>query len=336
MGRRGRAAKRKKSSGSDGANSQTKSARNGGSPLNSGNSVSDSIHQANSVLYGTDTDLNNSVFDNTTDPTMSESTNSVSTEGSACSEGGNMAESPSNLDLLKYLKRMDHKISQMDTKLNKLDVLEQKVGTFESELKKLWTYVHDQLKCSKDDLSKVSDRIDTLEFSLGIAQEQLTQLSTDKSKMNDSLLYMQSQSMRNNLIFNGISEDLHEKPDSTELKLRQFMVDKLKLAQDFVDSLRLERVHRIGNDSARPGATPRPRSIVAKFLQFQDRELVRRARSHLKGTSYYVNEQIPKEIADRRRQLLPKMRQAIREGKSSWISYDTLYINGRPVRTDTQ
>ena len=138
------------------------------------------------------------------------------------------------------------------------------------------------------------------------------------------------------LYFNGISEDPHEKPDSTELKLRQFMVDKLKLAQDFVDSLRLERVHRIGNDSARPGATPRPRSIVAKFLQFQDRELVRRARSHLKGTSYYVNEQFPKEIADRRRQLLPKMRQAIREGKSSWISYDTLYINGRPVRTDTQ
>ena len=40
-----------------------------------------------------------------------------------------------------------------------------------------------------------------VEFSLGIAQEQLTQLSTDKSKMNDSLLYMQSQSMRNNLIF---------------------------------------------------------------------------------------------------------------------------------------
>ena len=74
MGRRGRAEKRKKSSGSDGANTQTKSARNGGSPLNSGNSVSDSIHQANSVLYGADTDLNNSVFDNTTDPTMSEST----------------------------------------------------------------------------------------------------------------------------------------------------------------------------------------------------------------------------------------------------------------------
>ena len=51
----------------------------------------------------------------------------MSTEGSACSEGGNMAESPSNLDPLKYLKRMDHKISPMDTKLNKLDVLDRRL-----------------------------------------------------------------------------------------------------------------------------------------------------------------------------------------------------------------
>ena len=43
----------KKSSGSDGANIQTKSARNGESPLNGGNScnsVSDYLHRANSGI----------------------------------------------------------------------------------------------------------------------------------------------------------------------------------------------------------------------------------------------------------------------------------------------
>ena len=87
--------------------------------------------------------------------------------------------------------------------------------------------------------------------------------------MNDSLLYMQSQSMRNNLIFNSISEDPHEKPDSTELKLRQFMVDKLKLAQDFVDSLRLERVHRIGNDSARQVPHPVLEALLLSSCNFK-------------------------------------------------------------------
>ena len=82
------------------------------------------------------------------------------------------------------------------------------------------------------------------------------------------------------------------------------------------------------------GARSRPRNVVAKFLHYKDRETVRRARMNLKGTGYYVNEQFPKEISDRRRELLPKLHQAKREGKNAWISYDTLYIDGRPVRSE--
>ena len=332
MGRHKNPNKRKNSS--DGTSAQTKNARNGGSPVN--DSVSDSISRANSVLFGDDSilDINNSVFESpqsSLDGSMSDS-GDKSTGGT--SVGGGSGDSPSNSDILKYLKRMDSKISVMDNKLNKLDVLEQKVSSFDSELKKLWTFVHDQFKDSKDVMSKVSERIDTLEFSLGIAQEQITQLTSDKAKVNDSLLYVQSQSMRNNLIFTGITEDPREKPEVTESKLRQFMVEKLKLAQDMVDGFRLERVHRMGDYSARTGASNKPRNIVAKFLQFKDREIVRRARTNLKGTGFFINEQFPKEIADRGRQLLPKMRQAIRDGKSAWISYDTLYNDGRPIRDE--
>ena len=223
-------------------------------------------------------------------------------------------------------------LSYMDKKLNKLDTLEQKVSSFDTELKKLWVFVQDQFKENKDTLSSISDRMDTLEYSLGLAQDQITQLTTDKIKMNDTLLYVQSQSMRNNLVFSGITKDPHEKPEATEFNLRKFMVDKLKIAQGIVDGFRLERVHRMGDNSNRFGATNRPRNIVAKFLQFNDRETVRRARTNLKGTNCFINEQFPKDIADRRKQLYPKMRQAIRDGKRAWLSYDTLYIDGRPVR----
>ena len=56
------------------------------------------------------------------------------------------------------------------------------------------------------------------------------------------------------------------------------MVDKLKIAQNVVDGFQLERTHRIGSSSSGAGATGRHRSIVVKFLQFKDRETVRRAR----------------------------------------------------------
>ena len=327
MGKPKKSKKRKNSS--EGTSGQLKNARNGGSFEN--NSVSDSIHEANSVLYGDNSifDPETSVFESQQNITMSLDSASMSSGGDSAGDNGGVS---SNSEILSYLKRMDSKITVMDKKLNKLDTLEQKVSSFDTELKKLWVFVQDQFKENKDTLSSISDRMDTLEYSLGLAQDQITQLTTDKNKMNDTLLYVQSQSMRNNLVFTGITEDPHEKPEATEVTLRKFMVDKLKIAQGIVDSFRLERVHRMGDNSSRFGATNRPRNIVAKFLQFKDRETVRRARTNLKGTNCFINEQFPKDIADRRKQLYPKMRQAIRDGKRAWLSYDTLYIDGRPVR----
>ena len=56
------------------------------------------------------------------------------------------------------MKRIDSKMTQMDNKLNKLDTLEQKVSSFDFELKKLWTFVHDQFNDNKDAVSKISER----------------------------------------------------------------------------------------------------------------------------------------------------------------------------------
>ena len=326
MGKHRKSEKRKNSSG--GSNTQSKNARNGGSPVSA--SVSDSIHKANSVLYGDDPDseLNDTVFETSVSGSMSGSEiKSGDKSVAGPSKDNGEGTSPSNSDILTYLR-------QMDKKLNKLDTLEEKVSNFDSELKKLWLFVQSEFKENKDAMSKVTERIDTLEFSLGLAQDNITQLTKEKAKVNDSLLYVQSQSMRNNLIFTGITEGINEKPEVTESKLRTFMVDKLKLARDIVDGFQLERVHRMGDNSGRFDGASKPRNIVAKFLRFKDREVVRQARSNLKGTGHFVYEQFPKEIGDRRKELLPKMRQAIRDGKRGWISYDTLYIDGRPVRSE--
>ena len=129
--------------------------------------------------------------------------------------------------------------------------MEEKVTNFDSELKKLRLFVQTEFKQDKDAMSKVTERTDTLEFSLGLAQENITQLTKEKAKVNDLLLYVQSQSMRNNLIFTGITEGINEKPEVTMSKLRTFMVDKLKLVRDIVDGFQLERVHKMGDNSGR-------------------------------------------------------------------------------------
>ncbi|XP_052225400.1 uncharacterized protein LOC127840939 [Dreissena polymorpha] len=143
---------------------------------------------------------------------------------------------------------------------------------------------------------------------------------------------MQAQSMRNNLIFSGINESSSEKPDDTERLLCSFIVENLQIPQDDAKCINLERVHRIG---VRQSGNQPPRPIVAKFSLFKDRESVRKSSWNLKGTNYYVSEQFPKDVADRRRSLMPAFRKARADGKKAWLSYDKLYIDGVPVRPDS-
>ncbi|KAH3702922.1 hypothetical protein DPMN_077950 [Dreissena polymorpha] len=58
----------------------------------------------------------------------------------------------------------------------------------------------------------------------------------------------------------------------------------------------------------------------------------RRQIKHLAGTAFNVFEQFPPEVVSKRRKLLPKMKEARAKGKRSWIAYDTLNVDGRPVR----
>ena len=93
-----------------------------------------------------------------------------------------------------------------------------------------------------------------------------------------------------------------------------------------MDTLKLERVHRIGEHSAEG-----PRKIVCKFNMFPEREMVRKQRIHLEGTQYFLHEQFPPEVIAKRRKLLPKMKDAKKDGKRAWLSYDSLYIDGKKV-----
>ena len=93
--------------------------------------------------------------------------------------------------------------------------------------------------------------------------------------------------------------------------------------------MNFERVHRIGQRSDR-----KCRTIVAKFASFEDREYVRKQWKTLQGTKFFVTEQFPQEIISKRRRLIPKLKEYKKEGKRAWISYDTLYVEGKPVKTD--
>jgi hypothetical protein len=101
----------------------------------------------------------------------------------------------------------------------------------------------------------------------------------------------------------------------------------MRLAETTVAEMKFERVHRMGAMTA-----GKVRRVVAKFHAFKDKELVRKNGRALQGTNFSVYEQYPNDVVEKRRRLLPRMKAARDEGKRAWLSYDTLFIEGKAVR----
>ena len=252
----------------------------------------------------------------------------------SCAEGHsvqpevvNMAELL-NSELLAYLKKLDTRMDNIEKKLNTLEEVEKKVSSFESELKKLWLVVEDRNRKLGEQVTRVEEKTESIDFALSAVDSKVSELEKQRNTLQEEVVYLQSQSMRNKLMFGGIPEPSAGTTEDTENTLRTFLHEKMKLAKEEAASIRLERVHRS------PGSPVhgKTRNIVAKFSYFKDREMVRKKWKELDGTGFTVFEQYPPEVIRKRRLLVPKMKEARRLGKKAYLAFDTLYIDGTPVR----
>ena len=139
------------------------------------------------------------------------------------------------------------------------------------------------------------------------------------SAVTDKMEYAEGQSRRSNLIFDGIGEEPGETWAQTEEKVKDVLVDKLELHR----TIDIERAHRTGKPAAN---NTRPRPIVVKFLRFKERSAVLQRAKNLKGTNIYINEDYTDAVRMRRKELLPKLKEARERGEIAFFRYDKLII----------
>ena len=90
--------------------------------------------------------------------------------------------------------------------------------------------------------------------------------------------------------------------------------------------IKIDRAHRLG---APKHGKVRPN--VAKFNFFQDKELIKRkASKKLQNSRFSVGDQFPKEVQQRRRLLVPVMKQAQKNGHLAILAFDKLYVDEKP------
>ena len=236
-------------------------------------------------------------------------------------------------DINSLLSRLNSKMDQMSLKLNKLEGIEAKLVDLESsinsvkgevkEMKGKITEVEQSVAFLSDQYDKQVKDVTEVKTVLKNVTDETARCSSDLSAVVGGLddlyerhLDLQTRSMRDNLIFDGIAETEGE---NTEDALKTFIATEMEVT----DEISFHRVHRIGKP-----VRGKSRPIVAKFVNFKDRENVRKAGPNLAGKDYSVNEQFPKEIADRRKALYPHLKAARSNGKKATIVKDKLFIDG--------
>ena len=130
-------------------------------------------------------------------------------------------------------------------------------------------------------------------------------------------------------MFYKIPEERNETDDDCVEKVLNLIEEDLEIPNAKAE-MKLHRAHRIGRYNP-----TKIRPIVAKFAYYPDREKVRKNANKLKGKSQGISQQFPKEIMDKRKKLVPIMKQARENGQDAYITVDKLYIHFREQGTKT-
>jgi hypothetical protein len=135
--------------------------------------------------------------------------------------------------------------------------------------------------------------------------------------------------MRDNILFRNIAEVQGEDNKKVIQMLYKFFDVELKIPSGELEKIEIIRAHRIGNKGKYT------RAIVAKVNE-AGKDLIWKHTKNLKGTNFSVMNQLPRELAERRRQLVPEYKQAKQNRHNvKWIG-EKLLLEGKikEVRRD--
>ena len=227
---------------------------------------------------------------------------------------------PDKNEVSDILISINNRLAALDARISLIEVLHKEFQQLRHSLE----YSQNQIESLTKENTSLRSAISTINTQLPAVSAQLTTISAENNALKETILDLQTRSMRDNLIFSGITES--STTEDPEKLVKDFMLKQLKLPPDTVNNITFHRVHRLGRNLHN---TTRPRPIIAKFEHYKQKELVQKQGRQLKGTHFGLNDQFPQEINRRRKQLLPIRKQMMSQNKKAVLIVDKLYVEGQ-------
>ena len=144
------------------------------------------------------------------------------------------------------------------------------------------------------------------------AMKGMQQYLTINKDLRKRVRQLDDLSRKKHLRIDGINELENENHEETQVKVEYILNEKMGMNVKLESS---NRMRSVNNDR-------KPRSIIIKFSTFRDRQICLRPAPKLKGTNIFVNEDVSKEILEKRTAQLDIMKEKRRLGSIAYFSGD--------------
>ncbi|XP_070550225.1 uncharacterized protein [Ptychodera flava] len=201
-------------------------------------------------------------------------------------------------------------------------------------MKTLKRDIKTELNEVRKDLASMNGSVSTLKENYQKLAEENKILRQRFDRVELSCDKLRGHSGRNNLIFQGIPENVNgrETWEECQEKVRNMLKNELDIENAFDESaVPIERAHRLPDRFAGNS----PRRVIVNFLSYQVRSsILQKGRTMLRDSTFKVKEDFSPAIRATRRKLAPYMRKALDDGKRATLIYDTLLIDGVRYKFD--
>ena len=240
----------------------------------------------------------------------------------------------SNAAILDLVNNLSAKMDMMDNSFHLLrsEVSEMRaeLNTFKEFEKSLnYNYTEKLLQDSQQDINDLKVSVNEVHKKCSGIVEELSNCKKENISLHDRLLGLDTYMRCENLKFSGIPEEKKEQSDVTQRKIREFSA-QLWISDS--DSIEFQQCHRL---VGRSDNGDKDRDIIIRFLRFEDRMKVWNKRRKLAGTKFFINEDFPVEIQQRRQKMLPVFKEARKRQKKVLLIGDKLILEGVRYTVDT-
>lgn len=192
--------------------------------------------------------------------------------------------------------------------------------------------IQSELDSQKNTILKSGERVtetvtqninSILEEKFKIWDEKFENLKEKLENQEKRIYFLEKQARKNNIVFFGI-EETESSYQMLENIVTKFVKEYFSLNLDHRD---IQEVKRIGKKGERS------RPIIATFTTLGTKIKIFKQREALRETTYYITEDYPKQILEKRKELQAQAKLEREKGNVVKIKYDKLVITAKNKTT---